>query len=76
MRLPLGSGTAPITLAEDLILLKMAFHREKDILDVRSMIWNRKRELDLAYIRRWAGKMLSEERVSELEGWIRRYGGR
>ena len=71
--MPLGNRKVPITTAEDLILLKMAYHREKDMLDIRSMIWNQQGKLDLLYLRGEAATMLSEERIQELENWIARY---
>lgn len=71
--LPFGSRTIPVTTAEDLILLKMAFHREKDLRDIRGMLWTQRGKLDLEYLRGWAEKMLADERRAELEAWIRRY---
>jgi hypothetical protein len=71
-KLPLGERHVPVTSAEDLIL-KMAFHREKDIRDVRGILWVQRGKLDLAYVREWANRMLAEEVVRELEGWIGRY---
>ena len=73
VKLPLGGKEVPVTTAEDMILLKLAFHREKDLLDVRSILWNQKDRLDLAYLRDWAARMLAPEVVAELEGWVRRY---
>ena len=72
--LPLGARTVPITSAEDLIVLKMAFHREKDLRDVRSMLWSQKGNLDLAYLRTWAATMLAGAQREELERFIREYG--
>jgi hypothetical protein len=74
VKVSLGERQAPITTAEDLILLKMAFHREKDIWDIRSILWNQKGELDLPYLRQWASQILAQDRADELEGWIRQYG--
>ena len=73
--LPLGPRQVPITTAEDLILLKMAFHREKDLRDVRGILWSQKGKLDLGYIRDWAKRMLEGEHASELERWIVEYAG-
>jgi len=74
VKLPLGERTVPITTAEDLVVLKMAFHREKDLRDVRAILWNQKGKLDLVYLRDWAGRMLKDESIKELEGWVAKYG--
>jgi hypothetical protein len=71
----LRSHAIPVTSAEDLIVLKMAFHREKDLRDVRGILWTRKGKLDLPYIREWSGKMLADASQAELERWIEEYGG-
>jgi hypothetical protein len=71
--LKLGNHTVPVTTAEDMILLKLAFHREKDLLDVRGMLASRKGKLDLVYLREWAAKMFSQEIRDELEAWIRAF---
>ena len=73
VKLTLGNRAVPISTAEDIILLKMAFHREKDLLDVRGILWNQGGKLDLAYLREWAQKTLADERIAELETWIERY---
>ena len=69
----LAGRSVPITTAEDLVVLKMAFHRDKDLRDVRSILWNQQGRLDLAYVRTWASRMLSNEHKEELEAWIRQY---
>jgi len=71
--MPLGGRAVPITTAEDLVVLKMAFHREKDLRDVRGILWVQRGKLDLAYIRDWAGRMLADEVATELEELIRKY---
>ncbi|MGQ9592296.1 MAG: hypothetical protein ACUVYA_18610 [Planctomycetota bacterium] len=72
---PLTRRVVPITIAEDLVLLKMAFHRVKDLRDVRGILWIQKGRLDLEYLREWAAQMLSDEHQGELESWIRKYAG-
>jgi hypothetical protein len=69
----LAGHESPITTAEDLIVLKMVFHREKDLRDVRGILWVQKGKLDLAYMRQWASRMLEDEVLAELEGWIERF---
>jgi hypothetical protein len=66
--------SVPMTTAEDLIVLKLAFHREKDLRDVRGILWSQRGKLDLAYIRDWSGKMLADDVRAELERWIGEYG--
>jgi hypothetical protein len=73
--LPLGDRQVPITTAEDLIVLKMAFHREKDLRDIRGILWAQRGSLDLAYVREWADRTLAADIVKELEGWIAKYAG-
>ncbi len=63
----------PIASAEDLILLKMIFHREKDLRDVRAILWNQRGRLDLEYLLREAGEVLGAGDLRELDGWISRY---
>jgi hypothetical protein len=75
VKLPLGQRRVPITTAEDLVVMKMAFHREKDLRDVRAILWSQKGKLDLGYVREWAGRMLADERREELEAWIAKYHG-
>ena len=74
VRLKLASREVPVTTPEDLIILKMAFHREKDLRDVRGILAIQKGRLDLAYLRDWADKMLSDRHREELERWVLQYG--
>lgn len=74
VKLPLGSRRIPITTAEDLILLKMAFHREKDLRDVRGILWSQKGRLDIAYLRDESQRILCDEAERRLEEWIAEYG--
>lgn len=59
-----------VTTAEDLILLKMAFHRQKDLLDVRGILHVQKGRLDMPYLRSWSGQMLEEPAARELDELI------
>ncbi|MBI4585250.1 MAG: hypothetical protein HY717_14650 [Planctomycetes bacterium] len=65
-----------VTTAEDLILLKMAFHREKDLRDVRGILWVQRGKLDLAYLRSWSKKMFEEKIEEELERIIQEYSSK
>lgn len=70
---PLENRNLPFTTAEDLILLKMAFHREKDLRDVRGMLWVQRGKLDLDYLKAWSSRMLANEIQQELEDLISQY---
>lgn len=62
--------TIRVTTAEDLILLKMAFHRQKDLLDIRGILHVQRGRLDLPYLRHWSGEMLEPAAARELEELI------
>ena len=47
-----------VTTAEDLILLKMAFHRHKDLQDIKGILHVQRGRLDIPYLRHWSGQML------------------
>lgn len=65
-----------ITTAEDLILLKMIFHRPKDIEDVRRIIAANRGRLDTAYLQEWMPRTLEPAAGVELAELLRRYEGR
>jgi predicted nucleotidyltransferase len=73
VKVPINDREYPLTTAEDLILLKMAFHRPKDIMDVRSILWVQRGWLDLAYIRNWSLRSHDAATQQELEQLIGRY---
>jgi hypothetical protein len=60
--------------AEDLILLKMAFHRDKDLRDMRSILATQGERLDTAYLHLWAARMLDDRSSEELRNWMVEYG--
>ncbi|HVC96605.1 MAG TPA: hypothetical protein VND64_23165 [Pirellulales bacterium] len=68
--MPLGARSVKMTTAEDLLLLKMSFHRQKDLLDVRGILRVQSAKLDLGYVRRWSAQMLTDEVQQELEQMI------
>ncbi len=70
VQMPFGNRTVRVSTAEDMVLLKMAFHRQKDIHDVRGILLVQRGKLDLAYIRRWGHSMLSSDANQELERYI------
>lgn len=52
---PFHGHAIRVTTAEDLILLKMAFHRQKDLLDIKGILHVQKGRLDVPYLRQWSG---------------------
>ncbi|HEY3393550.1 MAG TPA: hypothetical protein VGK58_12640 [Lacipirellulaceae bacterium] len=69
----LGGRQVPITTAEDLILLKLIFHRVKDLLDVRGILWLQRGRLDLEYLHYWSARTHEQEVQNELEQLIEEY---
>jgi len=63
---PVGNRDVPVTTAEDLILLKLAFHRAKDLQDVRGILWVQRGRLDLDYLRNWGARSLDADVQREL----------
>lgn len=70
VRVDLGEFVMWLTTAEDLIVLKMIFHRPKDIEDVRRIIAANRDRLDTAYIRDQAAKTLEPPAARELEALL------
>lgn len=68
--MPWKARTIPVTTAEDLIVLKMIFHRGKDLRDIRAMVATSGGSLDLTYIDEQARDVLEEERVHELRALL------
>jgi predicted nucleotidyltransferase len=62
-----------ITTAEDLILLKLAFHRVKDLQDVRGILWVQRGRLDLDYLRHWSARTHEPLVQREMEQLIAEY---
>ncbi len=62
-----------ITTAEDLILLKLVFHRVKDLQDVRGILYVQRGRLDLDYLRHWSARTLESGVQMELEQLIADY---
>jgi predicted nucleotidyltransferase len=71
--LPLDDRQIPVTTAEDLILLKLAFHREKDLHDVRGILWVQRGRLDLDYLKHWSARTLEDPVQQELTTLIEQY---
>ncbi len=71
--MPFESHQISITTAEDLILLKLAFHREKDLHDVRGIRWVQRGRLDLDYLKQWSARMHEDDVQQELDSLIEQY---
>jgi predicted nucleotidyltransferase len=65
--------TIRVTTAEDLILLKMAFHRQKDLQDIKGILHVQKGHLDIPYLRGWSAEMLEPSASCELDDLIATY---
>lgn len=75
VRLDFEGRPIPVTTAEDLIVLKLIFHRPKDLQDVRGILATQGKRLDFAYMRKWAAQVLEDAAAAELEQWIAEYVG-
>ncbi|MBC8874746.1 MAG: hypothetical protein H8E44_35450 [Planctomycetes bacterium] len=71
--MPFEDQQIPITTAEDLVLLKLAFHREKDLRDVRGILWVQRGQLDLDYLWHWSKRTLEDAAQQELVSLIEQY---
>jgi hypothetical protein len=65
--------TIGVTTAEDLILLKMAFHRQKDLQDIRGILHIQRGRLDIPYLRGWSREMLEADAAQELDELLATY---
>lgn len=65
--------TIRITTPEDLILLKMAFHRQKDLQDIKGILHIQKGRLNMTYLRHWSVEMLEPTAIQELDDLIVTY---
>lgn len=73
VHLPFEEIQIPVTTAEDLILIKMAFHRAKDLLDVQGILWAQRGKLDLRYLDHWSQLTLEPDVGRELAMLVQRY---
>jgi len=70
--MPWKDRTIPVTTAEDLIVLKMIFHRDKDLRDIRAMVATCGEKLDRGYVVEQARGVLEEPRIAELDGMLQK----
>jgi hypothetical protein len=70
---PIGDREIPITTAEDMILLKLVFHRAKDLQDIRGILWVQRGKLDTDYLRAWSAKTHDQTVQQELEQLLSEY---
>lgn len=66
-------GVPRTTQDADLIVLKMAFHRQKDLQDVKGMLHIQRGQLDMPYLRQWSTMMLEPLVARELDELIATY---
>lgn len=66
---PFAGQRLPILTAEDVMICKALFNREKDWFDIRMLLLMQGARLDDAYVRRWLHEMLGidDERVTHFE---------
>jgi hypothetical protein len=73
-RAMLGGLPLWIATVEDLLLLKMVFHRPKDLDDVRHLLAANAAELDAAYLERWIPQTLEHAVGEELRAMMQKAG--
>lgn len=72
LRVDLGGLALWITTAEDLVLLKMIFHRPKDLEDIRRMLLVNRESLERSYLLDWAARTLESAPAAELREMLER----
>lgn len=73
-RMPFGDATLHVLSAEDLMIFKILFDREKDWRDLDELVFAMAGELDAAYVRTWLDRILApgDERRRRAEGALAR----
>lgn len=69
-----GDAGVWVTTVEDLILLKMVFHRDKDLVDVRRLIAANRGSIDRTYLESWIPKTLTGTAGRELQDMLQAAG--
>lgn len=75
-RFPFGDGDAiHVLAAEDLVVFKALFDREKDWRDLEELVYAMADELDASYAREWLGRIvgIDEPRYRKLDELLGRY---
>ncbi len=72
---PYAGSAIPIVSAEDLIVLKAAFNRPKDWVDIEQIVKIQRERLDAAYIRRWLAEFYApdDEPPQRVAALLRRF---
>lgn len=76
VRVPIGSRPYPVVTAEDLVVLKALFHREKDWSDIAGIVARQGPRLDREYVLGWLRSLVPEgdERIRRFEEVLARAG--
>ncbi len=75
-RVPFGGGDSiHVLAAEDLLIFKVLFDRDKDWRDIEELVYAMADELDAAYARDWLERIVGEQdpRYQRLRGVLDRY---
>lgn len=72
---PFGADHIPVLSAEDLIICKVAFNREKDWFDLRNIIRIQGNRLDTGYITYWLTMFGEDQRVERAQKLLSQYAG-
>jgi hypothetical protein len=72
----IDGSPVPVVTAEDLVVLKLLWHRPKDLPDVHALVAARAEDLDVGYVRRTLAGIVpaGDSRLAEWEEIWRRYG--
>lgn len=77
VRLTIGERAYPVVTAEDLIVLKALFHREKDWSDIAGILLRRGKDLDRGYVDSWLQSLVpnGDDRLRRWEEAVREASG-
>ena len=75
VRLPVSGHAVPFVSREDLVVLKLLWHRTKDIADIQALLAAAGATLDVAYVRTTLGQLLpdGDPRHREFDGLATRF---
>ena len=66
-RVDFGGDPIHVLSAEDLMVYKVVFNREKDLNDIAEMVYAADASLDFDYVRGWVERIASEAQVARLQ---------